>query len=89
MYDFSTLKKSGLKIKGELDALLGVSRITIYGYLDKQIPSAQRAPRVTETLKVLDALIQKGQLPLSKDRTRDDRKKAVEKIRAHVDARLQ
>lgn len=88
MHDFNIMKASGFHMKGELDFLLGVSRITLYGYLKGAKPSKRREPRVSETLKVLSALVEKGQLPLPKDKPPTARRAAVEKIKAHVDARI-
>lgn len=88
MYDFSILDKTGLRKKGELDKLFGVSRITVYGYVAGQKPSKRREKRVTEVLKVLGALVTRGQLPFADDKPVAARKQAIEKILSHVETRI-
>lgn len=84
-----TLKKSGLRIKGELDDLLGVSFVMVHKYLNGAVPRTESRRRlISTTLETLNALIEKGTLPFSEDKDADYRKRAVAKIKEHVQSKL-
>jgi hypothetical protein len=80
------VKKSGLKTQGELDALFGVSRLMVVKYMSGQsFPRGKNLVRINKTLTVLENLLDTGKLPLSPDKDKEARTKAVEKIRAFVE----
>lgn len=90
MIDFTHVKKTGLKMSGELEQIFGVSRIMIQGYLSGRVqPRGRRARRIQEAVRVLDGLVQLGKLPLPKEKTKAQREMAVSKIVAHINSKLQ
>lgn len=87
--DFSVLTKSGLRQKNELQQLFGASRLTVHGYVHgKGKPRGDNAARAAVVLKVLQALVEKGKLPLAATKTAEQRKEAVDKILAVVNDTL-
>jgi len=81
------VKKTGLKTKGELDTLFGVSRLMVIKYMTgKSMPRGSNRARIAKTLQVLNSLVDKGKLPLAPDKDTDARQKAVAKIKDYVEA---
>ena len=90
MKNMNVLKKSGLRISGELDVLLGVSRISVHNYIrGKTEPGVHTAPRIEKVISILQKVIDAGKLPFNADITKDpDRRKAAfQKLNAYVNSR--
>jgi len=86
MIDFEVAKRSGLRQKGELDVLFGVSYPMTNAYLSgKSYPRGANRAHIDLTLQVLARLIEKGSLPLAEGKDMEGRAKAVEKIRGCID----
>jgi hypothetical protein len=89
MISFPTelVKQTGLKTKGELDSLFGVSRLMVIKYMNgKSMPRGGNLVRISKTLKVLNDLVDKGKLPLPAYKDAEARKRAVIKIKDYVEA---
>tara|TARA_R110000868_G_C10956626_1_gene768119 strand:- start:4721 stop:4987 length:267 start_codon:yes stop_codon:yes gene_type:complete len=86
--DFSIAKRSGLRQKGELDSLFGVSYPMINAYLNgKSYPRGANRIHIERALVVLQELITTGKLPFSEDKSSEARLKAVEKMKAIISAK--
>ena len=82
MLNFEVAKRSGLRQKGELDILFEVSYPMINAYLGgKSYPRGPNRTHISIALDVLNALIDKGKLPLAEGKDTEGRAKAVKKIR--------
>lgn len=91
MKNIGVLKRSGLRISGELDVLLGVSRISVHNYIrGKTEPGVHTAPRIEKVLNILEKVIDAGKLPFNPEITRDgDRRKiAFKKLHDYVTSRV-
>lgn len=86
--DFEVARKSGLRQRGELDKVFGVSYPMVNRYLTgKSFPRGKQRRLISEAINVLSSLIEKGTLPFKEDRTEESRATAVEKISAYVAAK--
>ena len=86
--DFSIAKRSGLRQKGELDSLFGVSYPMINAYLNgKSYPRGANRIRIERALTVLQGLITAEKLPFSEDKSSEARMKAIDKMKAIVSAK--
>lgn len=92
--DFTIIVRSGLSLQ-EVGEILDVSRVTVYKYTRGAQPRASRLARTQATLRVLERLVERGQLPLKdvnkfsiNEQIRDKRQSTVAKIKAHIDAAL-
>lgn len=86
--NFKILKRTGLHQKGELETLLGVSRVMLNRYAKGATPGKHTAPRIELAMKVLGDLLKQEKLPLPEDYDRERRLKAVEKLKVFIEQRL-
>ena len=71
MLDFSIVKRTNLRQKGELDRLFGVSRIMVNRYLSgESLPRGANRKHISKTISVMSELLDAGTLPM--DSTADD-----------------
>ena len=89
MIDFNNVRKSGLRQRGELDKLFGVSYPMVNRYLTGQsFPRGENRRLINVAVKVIDTLVAQGKLPLPSDRDAEARSKAVDKISAFIQTKL-
>jgi len=82
-----TIDRCGLS-HSDFAAICGVSRIMVIRYIHHGAkPQGNNSRRITAALKLLDSLAAQGKLPLPEGSTKERRHKAVQKIKAHLDAR--
>ena len=87
--DFSVLKESGLRKKGELELVLGTTRVMVHRYMDgESFPRGVNRRRAALACKAISNLINKGSLPLPDTKTKEERQAAVDKIAAWVSSKL-
>ena len=88
MFDREKLSRvaehSGLT-KGELAFVLGVTRATVYTWLDGTTPTKYIVVFIDRALDRLSLAIEKGVLPLSDNLSRESRKARIEKMKAGLE----
>jgi transcriptional regulator with XRE-family HTH domain len=71
------IKNSGLRQKNELEALLGVTRMSLHKYFKgKSEPREEIAARISKLTKLIEKLTTSGILPLT-DKTDESQRKAI------------
>ena len=76
---------SGLRLKGDLESIIGVSRVSLYNYRKGiNAPNARHKSKLEKLEKAVAVLVAKGVLP---PKDKEARKKIVEKLREHVGTR--
>jgi predicted transcriptional regulator len=91
MKNLDVLRKSGLRVRGELDVLLGVSRISVHNYLrGSTTPGVHTAPRIEKVINALSKVIDSGKLPFTPEIIADAERRAAafSKLRAYVEAQI-
>lgn len=79
--DFTVAKESGLRQRGELDVLFGVTYPMVNRYLKgKAYPRGKNREHIARVLGTVKALMDKGSLPFTDDKDKEYRTKAVAKI---------
>jgi hypothetical protein len=88
--DFSKLAATGLRQKGELEALFNVSRPMVNRYLrNHTAPRGMRADRIESVMAILAVLVERGKLPFPASVDNEvKRRAAAEKLLAYVESKL-
>ena len=71
------IKNSGLRQKNELEALIGVTRMSLHKYFKgKSVPREEIAARILKLATLIEKLTVSGLLPLT-DKTDEAHRKAI------------
>jgi len=88
--NFAIVPRTGLRQKGELETLFGVTRPMVNQYLaGRCLPRGYRAERIQSVLAILASLVERGKLPFPASVDNEAKRKlAATKLAIYVESKL-